>query len=237
MLARAGVDPKNWPKTLDQPIEYWLGQVEFCGLSLKIDQRALIPRIETEQLVELVVEELKRLGKKKTNLHTIDVGTGSGAIITALAKNFATSENTINFWAIDVSLEALELARENAASVQTKINFLESDLLANQNLPKKFDLIVANLPYIPSKRMPNLPKSVKSYEPLLALDGGKLGLELIEKLSEQALNRLTADGVLWLEIDDSHTQKLLAEHLPAWQIETFVDENGRQRYARLIPRP
>lgn len=169
------------------PLQHLLGTVEFCGRTFKSDARALIPRPETEQLVE-------RALTYASITSILDVATGSGVIALSLALE--RPDTTIT--ATDISPDALSLAKENASLLGTeRVLFLESDLMPASEV--RFDLITANLPYIPSIEIPMLSREVQ-HDPLLALDGGPDGLDLIRRLVPLAASRLTPGGRLLLEI-------------------------------------
>ncbi len=172
------------------PMQHLLGSVEFCGRLFKSDPRALIPRPETEQLIEraLTYPALNRI---------LDVATGSGVIPITLALE--SPEATI--WATDISPEALALARENGELLGVdRVTFLEADLIPSNLLGNEgFDLITANLPYIPSAEIPTLSREVLQ-DPILALDGGIHGLDLIVRLAPLAMDHLVPGGRLLLEI-------------------------------------
>ena len=172
------------------PMQHLLGSVEFCGRLFKSDPRALIPRPETEQLIEraLTYPALNRI---------LDVATGSGVIPITLALE--SPEATI--WATDISPEALALARENGELLGVdRVTFLEADLIPSNLLGNEgFDLITANLPYIPSAEIPTLSREVLQ-DPILALDGGIHGLDLIVRLAPLAMDHLAPGGRLLLEI-------------------------------------
>lgn len=172
-----------------EPIAYITSEKEFYGLRLKVDRRALIPRPETE---ELVLEALRL----KPGL-VADVGTGSGAIALALAAHLPKAK----IYATDISEEALDLARENAARLGLghRIKFLKGHL--TEPLPESVDLVVANLPYIISSWIDKLPKEIKDFEPRLALDGGADGLLYYRELFQTAASKLRSGGRLLYELD------------------------------------
>jgi release factor glutamine methyltransferase len=203
------------------PLQHLLGTAEFCGHLFTCDARGLIPRPETEQLVELILKS----SPDATSI--LDVGTGSGVIAISLA--LALPASTVS--ACDLSPAALSLARENAARHQlgTRINFFQSDLLAA--ISDTFSVIAANLPYIPSADISNLSREVQK-DPLNALDGGPDGLVLVERLIAEATSRLVPSGLLALEI--GHDQ---AEHVTALlaannyrDIAAHRDYQGIQRF-------
>lgn len=176
-----------------EPLQYVIGCVDFWGLEIKCDQRALIPRSETEFLVE---EVLNSAIWKNNPVALIDVGTGSGCIILTLAKQRPDA----TFKAVDLSATALELAKENARvqGLEDKICWMQNNLLEGFS-PKSADAIVANLPYISSKDWSELHASVRDHEPQSALDSGPTGMELIETLASQARDVLISGGQLFLE--------------------------------------
>jgi release factor glutamine methyltransferase len=173
-----------------EPLQHLLGTVEFCGHTFAIDKRAMVPRPETEELVELLQS---RVENRKSKI--IDLGTGSGVIALSLAAEFPEAET----YAIDISEDALSLARENAAQLRLseRVRFQKSDLL--ENLSERFDLIVANLPYISMQDRHLLAREVL-HDPEVALFGGPSGDELVRKLIEQAPAHLEPGGLLALEI-------------------------------------
>jgi release factor glutamine methyltransferase len=196
----------------------------------------LIPRIETEELVELALAELA--DKPLTQpLVMADVGTGSGAIGLTLLLELEKKGHTVELYASDVSSTAVEVARENwrqlGAKSSSQAQLLTSDLLAIYPAGIKFDLMVANLPYIPSARIDYLDASVKDYEPVVALDGGPEGLSLIHQFLLQAKPKLKPKAAILLEMDHTHS---LTEMLPAGLEATtrlFQDSFGQNRFTRV----
>lgn len=179
-----------------EPVAYILGRREFYGLELKTTPAALIPRPETEHLVDEALRLSRELWPGEA-LAAADLGCGSGAIALALAKHLPSAEIA----AVDISPEALALARENAAALglEERVTFSPGDLLAPL-AGRRFHLICANLPYIPSPEMAGLMPDVGLHEPHLALDGGPRGLDLIARLLESAPVHLQRHGRLLLEI-------------------------------------
>jgi release factor glutamine methyltransferase len=175
-----------------EPLQHLLGTVEFCGHTFAIDKRAMVPRPETEELVELLVSEIS---DQRSDVRIVDVGTGSGVIALSVAAKFLEAE----IYAIDISEDALSLARENAAQLRLseRVRFQKSDLL--ENVSERFDLIVANLPYISMQDRHLLAREVL-HDPEVALFGGPSGDELVRKLIEQAPAHLEPGGLLALEI-------------------------------------
>ena len=185
-----------------EPLQHLLGTVEFCGRTFLCDKRALVPRPETEQLVELVISRLK---SEITKGRIVDVGTGSGVIALTLAAEFPEAE----IIAADMSDDALVLARENAKQLglTDRVRFLKSDLL--EYVEGIFDLIGANLPYISTQERQSLSREVL-HDPDVALFAGASGDELIRELIAQAPSRLRSGGILALEIGAGQSEKLVA---------------------------
>jgi release factor glutamine methyltransferase len=183
-----------------EPLQHLLGTVEFCGLTFRCDRRALVPRPETEQLVELLQSAI---GDPQSAI--LDVGTGSGVIALSLAAKFP--EATI--MAVDVSDDALALAQENAArlDLRGRVRFYKSHLL--ENVGETFDLIVANLPYISTKDRHILSREVL-HDPEVALFAGAHGDELVRELIDQAPSRLRPGGRLALEVGLGQNERLLS---------------------------
>ena len=183
-----------------EPLQHLLGTVEFCGLTFLCDKRAMVPRPETEQLVELVEA---RIENRESRI--VDVGTGSGVIAISLAAKFPEAK----ILAVDVSDDALALAQENAAMLNLKdrVQFLKSRLL--ENVEGAFDLIVANLPYVSTQDRHTLSREVL-HDPEVALFAGKRGDELVRELIDQAPTRLHPGGLLALEIGLGQSETLLS---------------------------
>ena len=176
-----------------EPLQYILGRWEFMGLDILTDTRALIPRPETELLVEKALAHIRALGRPAK---VLDVCTGSGCIAVALAK-LAGADVT----AIDISPAALALATENANLHKVSIRFMQGDLFdALGGSSPKFDVIISNPPYIPTAELSHLQAEIKEHEPSLALDGGADGLDIYRRLIPASLNFLAPCGVLFLEI-------------------------------------
>ena len=176
-----------------EPLQYVVGHVDFWGLKINCDPRALIPRPETELLVEEVLSSSIWDNKPAT---VVDVGTGTGCIVLTLAQQRPDA----NFKAVDQSPEALELAQENEKlnGLEGRILWLNKSLLDNC-APESCDAVVANLPYISTKDWAALDKSVRDHEPQSALDSGPSGMELIQELATQARYVLVPGGQLFLE--------------------------------------
>jgi release factor glutamine methyltransferase len=183
-----------------EPLQHLLGTVEFCGHTFLCDKRALVPRPETEQLVELLMSEVRG---QKPDSRIVDVGTGSGVIALSLAVKFPESE----VHATDVSDEALALAGENAArlGLSERVHFAKGDLFGGAE--GTFDMIIANLPYLSTQDRQSLAREVLR-DPEIALFAGERGDELIRRLIEQAPARLRPGGLLALEIGIGQSEAL-----------------------------
>ena len=185
-----------------EPLQHLLGTVEFCGHTFLCDKRAMVPRPETEQLVEVLIADC---GLRIADRKILDVGTGSGVIALALAKEFPEAK----ILGVDISEDALALARENAArfDLSDHVQFLKSNLL--EDVDGIFDLIVANLPYVAAQDRHTLSREVL-HDPEVALFGGAQGDELVRELIEQAPDRLRPGGMLALEIGLGQSEALLS---------------------------
>ena len=185
-----------------EPLQHLLGTVEFCGHIFLCDKRALVPRPETEELVELLISNFQF---PISNFRVLDVGTGSGVIALALAKEFPEAKIS----GVDISEDALALARENAErlGLNDRVRFKKSDLL--QDIGETFDLIVANLPYIAAQDRHTLSREVLR-DPKVALFAGAQGDELMRALIDQAPVRLRPGGMLALEIGIGQSEALLS---------------------------
>jgi release factor glutamine methyltransferase len=183
-----------------EPLQHLLGTVEFCGHTFLCDKRAMVPRPETEELVEFVKSEIRN---PKSEI--LDVGTGSGVIALSLAAKFPEAE----VHAVDVSDDALALARENAArlGLNKRVHFTKSNLL--DEVEGDFDLIVANLPYVSTQDRQSLSREVLR-DPEVALFAGERGDELVRRLIEQASAHLRPGGLLALEIGVDQSAALLS---------------------------
>jgi release factor glutamine methyltransferase len=204
-----------------EPVQYITGEQEFYGLLFRVTPAVLIPRPETEHLVEAV---LKLLPKGEL-LKIVDIGTGSGAIAIALAVHLPNSEVI----ALDLSVDALAVASANARehNVADRIHFLQSDLLAalpgDEAAGQGFDAIVSNPPYIPESDRADLHPEVRDHEPAAALFAGPEGLDLYRRLIPQAHIALKPNGILALEI--GHGQReAVAELLRSWHEVSFIDD-------------
>ena len=231
-FGRLGIDLSS---VGEMPVEYITGQVEFRERVFKIDERALIPRIETEELVGLVLENLQKTNNGPAPIRIAEVGTGSGVIGISLALDLQTAGQSFELYMSDLAPEAVELAKTNLDrfGLTGQALVLVSDLLANYPARVTFDVIVANLPYIPSERVSHLDESVRDFEPHLALDGGEDGLQLIKCLIKEAKTRLRSGGKLFLELDYTHDYSDLQEFRHDFQIQVIKDSFSHNRFAVL----
>lgn len=212
-----------------EPLQYLLGYTEFFGCRLRVTPAVLIPRPETEELVELLV-----LSSKEGHVpqRVLDLGTGSGAIAIALARAWPKS----SFVAVDISAEALALARENAIQnrVDERICFLQSDWFSN--VRGEFDLIVSNPPYVRTGYLQHAPRELH-YEPRVALDGGADGLAAISRIIRESPRYLRPHGALYLECaadQGEHVRELLIQSKSFEKIEIIRDLAKKERFARAV---
>jgi len=181
-------------RILGEPVQYILGETEFMGLEFKVDNRALIPRSETEILVETAIGQLRCMGIVSPQI--LDLGTGSGCIAVAIAKSFPRADVR----ASDISTAALQLARENACLNNVEIKFMQSDIFDALKLEdNKFDLIISNPPYVSTEEFSSLTKEV-FFEPELALKAGIDGLDFYRRIIAQAAAYLKDNGLLIFEV-------------------------------------
>lgn len=235
-LARYSKTPAHVSPNDTRPVEYISGVAEFCDLALQVAADVLIPRIETEELVDLALVEINKKLSATTDLVSIaEIGTGSGAIAISVLHKLTSEIDKIKFLATDISPQTLAIAKRNAYQVLGHVfnlSFLQSDLLTQLQPRVQFDVIVANLPYIPSAKIKTLDPSVRDHEPLIALNGGKDGLELIRKLLKQATSHLKKDGVVILEVDETHTKKAMHEFHKDWHLKFINDQFDRNRFVK-----
>jgi len=216
-----------------EPLAYITGEKEFYGLSFFVDPRVLIPRPETETLVEAAVEFHRSWTlRNHRQMLAADIGTGCGAIAIALAANIPEA----HLYAVDISPAALEVAAINIHhhGLEERITPLEGNLLEQIN--RKMDLIVANLPYIRSGELAGLQPEIRLYEPASALDGGDRGTEIIEIMLSQALNKMASDSALFLEIGAGQQERLgqiIRDILPGSDVALVKDLAGINRCMRI----
>lgn len=204
-----------------RPAQYIIGKADFHDLKFAVDERVLIPRPETEELVDLILQENSRAG-----LRILDIGTGSGAIAISLAKARPDWEVV----AVDISEDALAVAQENARSNQVSVQFIQSDVL--QAVTGQFDIIVSNPPYISPDDKDEVGANVLTSEPHLALFAEEDGLAIYRQIAEQAGTFLKENGKLYFEIGYKQGQALtdlLALHFPEKRVRVIKDQFGQDR--------
>ncbi|HEM4129707.1 TPA: peptide chain release factor N(5)-glutamine methyltransferase [Streptococcus suis] len=204
-----------------RPAQYIIGKADFHDLEFAVDERVLIPRPETEELVDLILQENSRAG-----LRILDIGTGSGAIAISLAKARPDWEVV----AVDISEDALAVAQENARSNQVSVQFIQSDVL--QAVTGQFDIIVSNPPYISPDDKDEVGANVLTSEPHLALFAEEDGLAIYRQIAEQAGTFLKENGKLYFEIGYKQGQALtdlLALHFPEKRVRVIKDQFGQDR--------
>ncbi len=210
-----------------KPWEYIKKETEFCGNTFKINENILIPRIETEELVEMAKIEIIQ----HSPALVVDIGTGSGCIILSLADYFKDTD--ILFLGTDISKEAINTAKINKRNLKLKnIHFKNTDLLKGVNTTNRY-CIIANLPYIPTDIYLKLEKSVKDYEPRLALDGGEDGLRIYENLFKQISDRKKKPLFLMVEFEPSTKRnfiKLLNKYFPNQRYVFKKDFRSQERF-------
>ncbi len=219
----------------EEPVEYLTGHAQFCGLDFLVNSSTLIPRLESEKIVKLTLDFIEK--HELAHPAIADIGTGSGCLGLSLASGLIKRQIPYTIYLSDISLPALQTAEENAQRLifsPANLFFLESDLF--DSYPRiKFDIIVANLPYIPTGNISALPSSVKDFEPIPALDGGSKGTAVINRLLKQLPRFLSSQGMAILEINDTHSvgDFSLPKNLTA-SIEK--DLYGVSRFLIIIPR-
>lgn len=208
-----------------EPLQYIMGETDFFGLKLKVDRRALIPRPETERLIELVTGQLATPPSR-----VLDLGTGSGAIALALAKHWPDASVT----AVDQSDDALALARENAnaCGLAARVSLINSDWFARVPAADKFGLIIANPPYLSDEETAATPPEVKDFEPHAALSAGPNGAADLERIIAAAKSYLSPGGLLACETGIAQHAALaaLANAKGYARVESLKDLTGRDRY-------
>lgn len=214
----------------DVPLQYALGQTTFYGLKLKVGPGVLIPRPETEELVDLIVKE-----NPQPDLRVLDLCTGSGAIAVALARNLPFSKVT----AVDVSPSALSYARENTATLKTSVELKEADIFSLSLPPEEFDIIVSNPPYVCESEKSGMEPNVLSHEPSLALfvpDDDPL--RFYRRIATMAADALKSGGRLYFEINPLHATELrsMLEAEGFGEVELIKDVHGKQRFAKAVKR-
>jgi len=207
-----------------EPLQYILGETEFYGYTIKVDKSVLIPRPETELLVERIIAEENDIK------NILEIGTGSGALVIALAKKM----NGIVIDATDISEDALRIAEQNTILNQVDINIFKSDIF--DNVLNKYDLIISNPPYISLTDYKQLPVEIKDFEPKSALLADDNGLFFYNKILQKAKDHLTESGKIYFEIGYDQAKKIteIAKKNRFSNIKVFKDLNGFDRIVRII---
>ena len=208
----------------NEPLQYILGETEFYGYTIKVDKSVLIPRPETELLVERIIAEENDIK------NILEIGTGSGALVIALAKKM----NGIVIDATDISEDALRIAEQNTILNQVDINIFKSDIF--DNVLNKYDLIISNPPYISLTDYKQLPVEIKDFEPRSALQADDNGLFFYNKILQKAKDHLTESGKIYFEIGYDQAKKIteIAKKNRFSNIKVFKDLNGFDRIVRII---
>ena len=209
-----------------RPLWYIIGDTDFCGYKIKVDERVLIPRPETEELAMLVV------GVAEEGQSVLDLCTGSGAIAIATYKELEKYNRKVKMTATDISAEALALAKENAEANEADILFIQSDLFSR--IRGRFDIIVSNPPYIPSAEIDTLQREVQAYEPRLALDGGADGLDFYRKIAQESGKYLNRGGMIILEVGQGEAQEVVKLFKSASYSMIIKDFNGIDRFVKIV---
>lgn len=206
------------------PVAYIFGRTNFYGYDLTVNENVLIPRLDTEVLVEKLVEDIKN---RKEKVSVLDIGTGSGAIIITVQK-----ETNAKCFAVDISRQALKVATGNAKANNADVEFVKSDLF--EKIPDlKVDFIVSNPPYIETDVVKTLDKEVVSNEPNLALDGGKDGLDFYRRIVKDAKHHLNKNGKLYFEIGYNQGESVSALMKDDFEmVEVIKDYGGNDRVVR-----
>ncbi len=213
----------------DEPLAYILGSQEFYSLNFYVNKNVLIPRSETEILVEQAIKILKNNENYKARAEVLDIGSGSGAIILSVASSFRRS--ALNFTALDLSDEACKITKKNAEQLDLKVNVVQSNLLENYQIKAVPTLFLSNPPYIPDSE--GLMNSVQAYEPSLALRGGPQGLEIVFRIIEVFAEslKLNENNILLLEIGINQDSDVVyfAQKLNLEVLDIYKDLHGINR--------
>lgn len=221
------LEPSKWDegfKMLEEgePLQYIIGNVNFCGNTIKVNSNVLIPRFETELLVDKTINYIQNYFSSKVKI--IDLGTGSGAIAITLKKCLNAEVD-----AIDISNKALEVAKENALLNNVSIKFFESDML--DNVKGKYDVIISNPPYVAYDE--DVEEVVRNNEPAIALFAEHQGLEFYEKILSKANGRLNNKALIALEIGRTQGEKVketAKKYFPSAEIKVEKDFPGEDRF-------
>ena len=209
-----------------RPLWYIIGDTDFYGYKIKVDERVLIPRPETEELAQKVI------GIAEEGDKILDLCTGSGAIAIAVYKELEKSGRKAEVFASDVSADALALAKENAELNGAEITFIQSDLFTR--IRNRFNIIVTNPPYIPTAEIETLQREVKDHEPRLALDGGEDGMDYYRRIAADATKYLARGGVLIMEVGKGEAQKVVKMFKYCQYSMVIKDFAGVDRYVKIV---
>ena len=209
-----------------RPLWYIIGDTDFCGYKIKVDERVLIPRPETEEMVMMVVNAVE------DGQSVLDMCTGSGAIAIAVEGELKKRGYKNKIAAVDISEDALALAQENAALNDANIKFIHSDLFSK--VRGKYDVIVSNPPYIPTATIDTLQREVKNFEPHLALDGGEDGMNFYRRIAEEAPKHIARGGMLIMEVGEGEAQEIVKLFQGKYYTIIAKDFNGIERYVKII---
>ncbi|MBO5027137.1 MAG: peptide chain release factor N(5)-glutamine methyltransferase [Clostridia bacterium] len=210
-----------------RPLWYIIGDTDFCGYTLKVDERVLIPRPETEEMVMMVV------GAAEAGNSILDLCSGSGAIAIAAFKELEKYHREVKMTAVDISADALEVAKQNAKRNGAQdIKFVQSDLF--EKVRGKFDIIVTNPPYIPTATIDTLQREVRDHEPRLALDGGEDGLDFYRRIAQDAPKRLVRGGMLIMEVGEGEAKAVVKLFKNCSYSMIVKDFNGIDRYVKIV---
>lgn len=209
--------------TLHIPVQYLIGSTEFYGRRFKVNEHTLIPRPETEELVELILKD-----NYQENLEVVDIGTGTGIIALSLSLENPTWKVT----GLDISKEALKIAIRNNQALEGQVHFLESDVLSKFPKNKKIDILVSNPPYISYDEWEEMDESVREYEPKQALFAENNGLAIYEKIAKESTTVLSETGRIYLEIgylQGESVSQIFKEAYPTKNVRVIKDLNGQDR--------
>ncbi len=209
-----------------RPLWYIIGDTSFCGYTIKVDERVLIPRSETEELAMLVVNAAEEGNK------ILDLCTGSGALAIAIDRELEKDGRRVEVTAADISADALELAQTNAILNGAHIRFVESDMLTR--IRERYNIIVCNPPYIPSKTIETLQREVKDFEPRIALDGGDDGLDFYRVIAENVNKNLARGGILIMEVGQDQAQEVASLFKYCDYAMIIKDGYGVDRFVKIV---
>lgn len=209
-----------------KPLWYVIGDTSFYGYTIKVDERVLIPRPETEELAQKVI------GIAEEGDKILDLCTGSGAIAIAVYKELEKSGRKAEVYASDISADALEVAKKNAELNEAEITFIQSDLFSR--IRNRFNIIVTNPPYIPTDEIASLQREVRDYEPHLALDGGKDGMDYYRRIAADATKYLARGGVLIMEVGSGEAQQVAKLFKYCQYSMVIKDFAGIDRYVKIV---